>query len=167
MDRTFQANPDLLSEVQPSYQEKVRPVYENILANTEEAFSGNLDEEVFAFIQEAQFTIEEMIGSYNTDTEREFSLMVYYELILLYFYLQACREEDIGVHAQISDIVGGWPDFTDQIKDEFPDALEALIEKNDIRAKLVMIHKRMHQRFEQRIEEIVDDLISKLNEVSG
>ncbi|GAA5521931.1 hypothetical protein LQ318_09285 [Aliifodinibius salicampi] len=167
MDRLFQANPDILSEVQPSYQDEVQPVYEKILENTEEAFSGGMDEEVFAFIQNAHFAIQEMIGTYNTDTEREFSLLVYYELILLYFYLQACREEDIEVHAQISDVAGGWADFTDRAREEFPEALEALIGSNDIHEKLVIIRKRMNQRFDEEIADIVDDLISKLNEVSG
>lgn len=167
MDEEFEANEDLLSRFEPSYPEDIRLVYNRVIDNSAEAFAGNMDEEVFAFIQEAHFIIEEMIGTYNTNTEREFSLLVYYELILLYFYLQACREEDIEVHAQISDVVGGWPDFTDRAREEFAEELKALIEKNDIRAKLVMIRKRMHIRFSDKIAEVVDDLISKLDEFVG
>lgn len=167
MDEEFEANEDILARFEPSYPEEIRLVYEKVIKNSAEAFAGDMDEEVFAFIQNTQFTIQEMIGTYNTDTEREFSLLVYYELILLYFYLQACREEDIEVHAQISDVVGGWPDFTDRAREEFAEELKALIEKNDVRAKLVRIRKRMNHRFDEEIAGKVEEIISILNEFSG
>lgn len=168
MERAFQANQDLLPQVELTYTDKVRPVYEDVLKNVGEAFSGKMDDEIFIFIQDTQQGLQGWLlpgySRYVNSTTRGFALMIFYELILLYFYLQACRDDNIVVDERIAEVEESWTTFTDGVQEDFPEALEALLKEDKIHGKLAAIQENMEDRFSDEIADKVEELISILNE---
>jgi uncharacterized protein YutE (UPF0331/DUF86 family) len=161
----IKANPnELHDEYQEYYDQKLEPVYNSIISEPGAAFSGEKDAEVFKFIQDTHFEIGEALSNQESDIQREFVLKVYYELILLYFYMHACRDGQIDIANEISDVAGDWPAFNKQVIDEAPEALKMLLEEDAILEKMIALRNKLQSRFSDEISSIVNEIIERLTE---
>lgn len=165
MEAEISANPnELHQEFQEFYNKQLKPAYDSIISEPKAAFAGDKDAEVFKFIQDTHFEIGEGLSNQDSDIQREFILKVYYELILLYFYMHACRDGQIDIASEISDVAGDWPAFNKQVIEEAPEALKMLLEEDAILDKLTAIRNKLQSRFSDRITSIVNEIIERLTE---
>ncbi|CAN5447093.1 hypothetical protein BH23BAC3_BH23BAC3_07700 [soil metagenome] len=149
------------------YQQQIRPMYERILGNPEEALSGRMDSNLFPFIQEMQTLLISAVAIQRTALQREFTLKLYYELALLYFYVQACRDNQISSEIASHGRRNNWLTFTEQAIEQFTEAMKMLLEADKIHAKLGSVQERMGSRFDNQMKNIVDKMISILTRFHG
>jgi len=162
----YDANTDVLSPFNSDYGQIVKPDYEQITSNIDGALKGDMDNKVFQDIQNVQFNVNKYLNN-NADSnqeQRKFALKIYFELLLLYFYLQACRgDKRIKVEAGISDVEPGWTDFATSAAEKYTKALVALFHEDDIVNKLKEVQKNMGDRMADRLQTDIKKIIGILS----
>jgi len=162
----YEANTDVLSPFNSDYSQIVKPDYEHITSNIDGALKGDMDDKIFLDIQNVQFNINNYLDNAESNQEqRKFAIKLYFELLLLYFYLQACRgDESIKVDAGISDVEPGWVDFATKAAEKYIKALLDLFEEDDIVNKLKEVQKNMGDRMVDRLQTDIRRIIGILSD---
>ncbi|NNE76936.1 MAG: hypothetical protein HKN31_07670, partial [Pricia sp.] len=91
----LEKNPSDLKEAKLLYQREVEPIYEIIFKDISKTLEGSFDTEIYNQIEKAQKAIAERLTVNRNAKEQEFLLRLFYENMLIYFYVQACREGTI------------------------------------------------------------------------
>jgi hypothetical protein len=141
-------------------------MYELILEDPRSGLSGRIDERIIPLIQEAQNMVLEFIQNQRSEIQQEFLLKIYYEMALLYFYVNSCRDSridsDIAMHNQQMN----WLTFTEMSAERFGEAMKMLLEADKIHSKLEVVQERMGERFEPQMSSFVEEIISILKRFS-
>lgn len=149
------------------YSRKIRRVYEKILDDPESALNGQLDNSVIPMIQESQKMVLENIMNQRRVNGLEFMLMVYYEMALLYFYINSCRDNRIGSDIAMHNDRLNWLTVTEQVFESFSEALKSVLETDKIHNKLDAVQDRMGDRFDREMRSIVGKIISILRRLAN
>jgi hypothetical protein len=148
------------------YSRRIKPAYELILEDPQSALNGQIDNRIIPLIQEAQKMVIESIHGQNTAMQQEFMLKIYYEMALLYFYINSCRDSRIDSNIAIHDRQMNWLTFTEISFERFREAMKLLLEVDKINAKFEAIQDRMGARFDRELSRLIEKIISILNRVA-
>ncbi len=165
IERTLEANPRELGQQGGYYVELVKPRYEMLIKNTDQMITGSFDAETYEFIQTNQQQLTQMIqrGDY-TQVQLAFLLQLYYENLLLYFYLQACRDSRISARAGITNL---WEEFTASAADVFVESMRALLKQVPFQSRIEDVLARENERLSGPMKDLLAKLIDLLKQASG
>jgi hypothetical protein len=165
MDREArQHQNEIDAEFLSMYQQQIRPLYEQILNNIESALNGQFDNQALPLIQMVQKSVIESIPGQDSVIQREFLLKLYYEMALLYFYLNSCRDGRITRNIAMHDRRNNWLTFTKMAIQEFEEAMQMLFEVDNIPEKLDAVRDRMGSRFDNQMKRLIDQLIQMMKQ---
>lgn len=168
MESELQEHADLLQGFSSQYQQEIQPKYQKIIDSPEGVLGDNASEALlknyYTFINELHLELKTKIRDLQSDVEREFALKLYYELLLLYFYLQVCRDGEINLAESISESAEKWSVFTDVAAGKYTEALGMLLEVDNIHQKLSDLYDKIGDRFSDKLKEIVEEIIQKLKD---
>lgn len=148
------------------YSRQIKPMYELILEDPRSALNGRMDNRVMPLIQESQKMVLEFIQNQQSEIQQEFLLKIYYEMALLYFYVNSCRDSRIGSDIAIHNQQLNWLTFTEMVAERFGEALKMLLEVDKIHSKLDAVQERIGDRFEPQMSSFVEKIISILKRFS-
>ena len=160
----LEKNPSDLKEAIQLYRREFEPIYDIIFKDISKTMQGGLDTEIYAQIEKAQKFIVERLTVNRNAKEQEFLLRLFYENMLIYFYVQACRETTISVRKGITD---AWTPFTKNAIDSFKIALSNLLASYPVHTKLQDIRRKEDTRLSGTLKGILDEVLNIFKENLG
>jgi len=144
------------------YLQQIKPVYVLILEDPQSALDGQIDNRIIPVIQEAQKMAVELIQNQQSEIQQEFLLKIYYEMALLYFYVNSCRDSSIDSDIAKHSRQINWLTVTEMSVERFGEALKILLEVDKIHSKFDAVQDRMGSRFEPEMSGFIEKIISIL-----
>ncbi|MEX0290391.1 MAG: PKD domain-containing protein [Flavobacteriaceae bacterium] len=157
----LEKNPAELKEANIFYKTEFEPLYKLIFSDLEEALKGTQDNKIFNLIQEIQKQITERLTINRSGKEQEFLLRLYYENLLIYFLVQACRDANISSRTSIT---GEWVSFTKNAADSFKEALLSLLRNYPVHLKIEDIRTQEDGRLSNPLKKILNDVLEILKQ---
>jgi len=164
IDIELEKNPSDLKEVKVFYTREIEPIYKLLFNDTSKTFEGGLDTEIYAQIEKTQKAISEGLTIGRNAKEQEFLLRLYYENILVYFYVQACREKPIVARTNITE---AWIPFTKNAADTFKIALGTLLATYPVINKLLEVRRQEDARLSGTLKEVLDSIFDIFKQIFG
>jgi len=152
-------HPSELKEIQVFYKNEMEPLYELLFKDVSATLEGNFDTDIFGILLKNQKAIDERLTVNLTLKEQEFLLRLYYEKMLLYFYVQRCREGSIAARAKIT---GDWDRFTTNAADSFKEALRSLLKNYPVSEKLGQVRTEMDARLSKPLKNVLEIVLKRL-----
>jgi hypothetical protein len=143
----------------------LRPFYESVLEQMDQALNGELDEKINEFIFNYMQVVQHSLQN-QSEQEQVYSLYIYYEVILLHLYIRGCREEKIDRFSRPSDAVLGWVDFTRTVQDSMPDILKELLQTTAIHEKFKTAFKKYEKKFSEQLHKEMEEIFNIIQEMS-
>jgi hypothetical protein len=160
----LEKNPTDLKVEKLFYDELFRPIYEIVFKDISKTLEGGLDSEIYAQIEKAQKAIVERLTINKNVKEQEFLLRLFYENMLIFFYVQACRERTIAIRRNITDT---WIPFTKNAVDSFKIALNNLLLAYPVDLKLEEIRRKEDHRLSSSLKDILDEILNIFKQTFG
>lgn len=153
---------------------RVLELYKMVIENHVPVLAGEWDDNTMGTIQGLQMellrhpSLRSVRMSANIPpVQRVVVIQMFYELMLLYFYIHACRDSKIGIHSHVSDVVPSWLKFTKNAIEAFPNELMKVLSLDPVHEKLQDVQKQLNRRFDNRIKKIVTDINKMFKDFSG
>jgi len=153
---------------------RVLELYKMIVENHVPVIAGEWDDNTIGTIQGLQMELlrhpslrNVRVSANIPPVQRVVAIQMFYELMLLYFYIHACRDSRIGIHSQVSDVVPSWLKFTKNVIEAFPNELMKVLSLDPVHEKLQDVQKQLNRRFDNRMKKIVTDINKILKDFSG
>ncbi|NAS14299.1 hypothetical protein [Poritiphilus flavus] len=164
IETDLEKHPSALKNGAVFYQENFTPLYKILLTDIESSLKGELDSQLYKGIQTLQRSITERLTVNLPLKEQEFTLRLYYENMLLYFYLQLCRE---GKITSRNGIPQDWVSFTKNAVDTFIEPLKMLFELNPIPTRLLEIRSETDERLSGGVRNNLDEVLETFKGTFG
>lgn len=164
IDLDIEKNPTDLKNLREFHQTQFEPMYKLIFNDFEKTLEGALDSDIFGSIENIQKTITELLTVNRNFKEQEFLLRLYYESMLIYFHIQACREKPIAARTAITD---RWLSFTKNAADTFVEAFSSLLKAHQLGAKLLAVRTKEEKRLSGTLKDLLDAILKTLKEQLG
>ena len=156
IDIELEKNPSDLKEVKVFYTSEIEPIYQLLFKDISTTLEGGIDSEIYGQIEKAQKAISERLTVNRNAKEQEFLLRIYYENLLLYFYVQACREGNVTARRSIT---GAWLPFTNNAADTFKIALRGLLNIYAVPTKILSIRREQDARLSSTLKDTLDAIL--------
>lgn len=160
----LEKNPGDLKVEKRFYEEQFEPIYKIIFKDISNTLKGGVDTEIYAQIEKAKKAIVERLTVNQNAKTQEFLLRLFYENMLLFFYVQACREGTIAVRSAITD---SWIPFTKNAVDSFKIAFRTLLATYPVDTKLQEVRRKEDARLSSTFKGILDEVIKIIKESFG
>ncbi len=155
-------NKAALAGVLTIYNEEVRPMYDLINSQFDKVLIGNHDSQIKEHIRKVQLFIT---GEYqkleDPAARKEWFVRMYLEMMLIYFYIQACRGESINATTLVT---GGWLGFIDMVASMDQNILKSTLANVPYHTMLSDILNELSSSMSANLKTIVQDVINILNE---
>lgn len=140
-------------------------LYEILNGDKAGVMAGNHDTEFNNTISSVQNQIAS--NYFNTDNlvVIRLYLMLYFETMLMYFYIRACREATIPVNSKIT---GSWMAFFENLIDEDPEFLKSTLKNEPFYVSLLEeVRSELEPNLSSTLKDLLDQIIATLNEILG
>ena len=164
IDKDLAENSSELKEVKVFYDSEIEPLYELLFKDFPATLKGSLDSDIFDIILKNQKAIAARLTVNRPFKEQEFLLRLYYENMLLYFYVQACRDAAIGAKTKITN---DWEGFTKNATDSFIEALLSLLKTYPVFEKLTQVRTGMDARLSNPLKKLLETVLELLKKAIG
>jgi hypothetical protein len=155
-----------LNNFNPFVNETLQEFYKSTLNEIDLAIRGEMDDEIndfiFKYMMQVQMSLQNQSGK-----EQVFSLLIYYELVLFYIYIRACRNEKIPSFQRPNDAVRGWVDFTNSLQRNLTESFRSFLRESDTIEKFQTAYDRFDGGFSQSIDSEIRQIMEIMQNEIG
>ena len=161
IEKEIEQHPDDLREQALFYARTMRPVFTLILKDKEKSLNGDFDTKLFEMIESVQHGIDERLTVNNVQEEQKFLLRLYFVNLLLYFYVQRCRDTTISLRRG-REISSQWVEFTANAGDTFIEALLDLNNEFPLKDEIDAVRNSLDSRLSGSLKTILNKVLELL-----
>ena len=154
-------NKAALGDILTIYNDEVRPMYDLINSEFDKVLIGTHDATIKEHIRVVQSFIDQ--GYKNLEgpaVRKEWYIRMYLEMMLIYFYMQACRGESINATTLIT---GNWKVFITTVANTDSNLLKSILTNVPYDTFLTDILNKLGDLMSANLKNIVQDVINILN----